>query len=406
MKRRNVIVDSAPPQNRCLEAICSYLVERLETRTLLSSSLETLARFGTNAVGVQPWPGFAVDASGNLYGTAAAGGTSGYGAVFEIPHGTSTIVPVASFNGGNGIAPTGNLVMDAKGDLFGMTVSNLNAQSYLDQSTVFEVAKGTNTITTVGLIGLNSAQNGGMLALDAEGDLYGVGVGNGMVFEIPRGSSTVDDLAIAQGVVTGIVVDGNGDVFGTTEQGGANGYGSIFEVAHGSSTANVIFSFGNSTGFYPEGLVSDGAGTLFGTIGLAGTGSAVYRINEDGSGFTTLASFSTPDAAGLFGALLSARDGAGNLYGVIYATSGQYPAPQSIFELPVGATSITSLATFDAGVNSPSGSEPLTVDSEGNLYGAIFRAGSNRDPGAVFELALWKLDYRVSVLPQCQRDRS
>ena len=98
-----------------------------------------------------------MDAADNLYGTAEdggpgySGGYTGDGTVFEVAKGSSTITTLASFNGTDGFYPDGGLVLDAAGNLYGTAV--LGGPGYSGASngdgTVFEVAKGSGTITTL-----------------------------------------------------------------------------------------------------------------------------------------------------------------------------------------------------------------------------------------------------------------
>ena len=62
-----------------------------------------------------------MDSSGNLYGTTERGGTSNDGTVFEVAEGSGTITTLASFNGTNGADPEGGLIMDGSGNLYGTT---------------------------------------------------------------------------------------------------------------------------------------------------------------------------------------------------------------------------------------------------------------------------------------------
>src|SRR5271165_5511722 len=80
----------------------------------------------------------------------------------------------------------------------------------------------------------------------------------------------------------GLTIDAAGDLFGTTEDRGAHSYGSVFEIAHGSSTVTTLWSFtGGAGGSLPAGdMVADAAGDLFGTIEYGGANGvgAVFEI--------------------------------------------------------------------------------------------------------------------------------
>ena len=60
-----------------------------------------------------------LDAAGNLYGTTADGGTGNYGTVFEIAQGTGAITTLATFDGTDGNAAAGGVVLDSAGNLYG-----------------------------------------------------------------------------------------------------------------------------------------------------------------------------------------------------------------------------------------------------------------------------------------------
>ncbi len=194
-----------------------------------TSTITTLASFDGNN-GANPLGSLVQDSSGNLFGTAFAGGAIGYGTVFELAHGTSTITALASFDNINGASPYGRLVEDSSGNLFGAASSGGDANG---DGTVFELAQGSSTLTV-----LASFNN-------ANGD----------------GSSPLG----------GLVEDSSGNLFGTARNGGANNKGTIFEVAHGSNTITVLTSFDNTNGANPYcDLVADSSGNFFGTTQLGG----------------------------------------------------------------------------------------------------------------------------------------
>jgi len=95
--------------------------------------------------------------------------------------------------------------------------------------------------------------------------------------------------------VGGLIFDAQGDLFGTTTNGGAYGYGTVFELipnSGGSWTEQVLHSFTNSSGdgSNPEaGLVMDNAGNLYGTTEAGGNGpydGIVFELKHSGSSWT------------------------------------------------------------------------------------------------------------------------
>jgi uncharacterized repeat protein (TIGR03803 family) len=160
-----------------------------------SYTLTTLASFN-RANGALPVAGPTLDPQGNLFGTAQNGGANNLGTVFELAAGSSTITTLATFNSANGAFPAAELVRDAQGNLFGTTqgggANNLG--------TIFELAAGSSTITTLATFnGANGTQPEGTLLLDSQGNLFGTtsrgGAFNlGTVFElspVPEPSSLV-----------------------------------------------------------------------------------------------------------------------------------------------------------------------------------------------------------------------
>ncbi len=91
-----------------------------------------------------------------------------------------------------------------------------------------------------------------------------------------------------------LVEDSSDNLFGTTGDGGADGLGTVFEVAHNSNTITTLASFTGSNGELPyAGLVQDGSGNLFGTTyqGGANGDGTVFEVAHNSNTITTLASF-------------------------------------------------------------------------------------------------------------------
>jgi uncharacterized repeat protein (TIGR03803 family) len=362
-------------------------VRQLESR--LTPSLTSLASFLAPG-GFTPDAGLIMDTSGNLYGTASAGGAFGVGTVFELAHGSSTVTPLASFNDTNGANPYGGLIMDASGNLYGTTTVGGASQD----GTVFELAHGSGTISMLALFNYSDGANPqGGLVMDSSGNLYGTtraGGANfaGTIFEVAKGSGTITTLAsfngTTGGAVSGLVMDASGNLYGTTQSQGANSDGSVFELAHGSGTITTLASFNVANGGGPVAdLIMDGSGNLYGTTtgGGANTYGTVFKLAQGSGTITTLASFNQTNGSEPASRLV--MDQSGNLYGTTYI--GGANGVGTVFEVVQGSGTITTLASFNVSNGQhPSGS--LVRDSSGNLY-ATTTAGGLNDNGTVFEVA-------------------
>jgi uncharacterized repeat protein (TIGR03803 family) len=204
----------------------------------------TLANF-TGANGANPLSDLVVDAAGDLFGTTESGG-AGNGTVFEIAKSTGALTTLASFTGANGDDPWG-VTSDAAGDLFGTTADG-GADGH---GTVFEIAASTGELTTLATFtGANGAFPFGTVISDAAGDLFGTTTlggadGGGTVFEIAKSTGELTTLATFTGAngatPTGrLAIDAEGDLFGTTETGGANGDGTVFEIAKSTGALTTL----------------------------------------------------------------------------------------------------------------------------------------------------------------------
>jgi len=379
--------------------------------TALVPTLTTLVSFnGGN--GLLPYAGLLADAAGDLFGTTVQGGASGGGTVFELVNnggGSYTPTTLASFNGTDGAYPEGGLIADAAGDLFGTTYGG-GASS----GTVFELVNnggGSYTLTTLVVFNYNGSNGAGPvsgLLADAAGDLFGTtafggAYGVGSVFEIAKtgGSyaSTPTTLASFNGTdgkypVANLIADPAGDLFGTTNNGGAYGDGTVFEIAKsGSSYAGLttLVNFNFTNGFDPEGsLITDAAGDLFGTTygGGASDEGTVFEIAKTGGSYastpTTLASFNGTDGAGPQGGLIA--DAAGDLFGTTYG--GGANSYGTVFELVNnggGSYSLTTVFSFN-GANGANPVAGLIADAAGDLFGTTYYGGANND-GTAFELS-------------------
>lgn len=246
-----------------------------------------LYSFAGSPDGAVPQPGLTRDPAGNLYGTTELGGASNNGMVFRVdPNGKETVL--YSFAGStDGQWPMGGVIRDAKGNLYGTTWFG-GAYSL---GTVFKLnSAGKETVLHSFGAGPDGSNPFAGLAHDSADNLYGTTesggtLGYGTVFKISRttGQETVlHNFAGAPGdgnsPYAALVVDGTGNLYGTTWIGGVNGHGTVFKVdSAGNETLLHSFSGSDGSQIY-GGLVSDTAGNLYGTALFGG-------INNNGTVF-------------------------------------------------------------------------------------------------------------------------
>ncbi|MBX9656386.1 hypothetical protein K2Y11_22450 [bacterium] len=196
-----------------------------------SQQITTLATFQSD---ISP---LVTDSVGNIFGVTGAGGTSNVGSIFEITAGTHNVITLASFDGSNGAYPGGGLAIDSLGNIFGVT-TNGGASNY---GTVFKLDAGSHVITALASFdGSNGQRASGQVAIDSDGNLYGTTLGDyvtnsGNVFKFDHTTETIIPLATFPfqshyWANDGVVLDANGNIYGTDISSGSFRGGSVFEL--------------------------------------------------------------------------------------------------------------------------------------------------------------------------------
>jgi uncharacterized repeat protein (TIGR03803 family) len=288
--------------------------------------------------------GLVRDRAGNLYGTTYDGGDlsgcggSGCGVVFKLgPTGKESVL--YSFTGGaDGGSPTGNLVRDSAGNLFGTTDygGDLSGCNGSGCGVVFKLdPTGKETILyafTGGTDGSNPLFEGGSLIRDAAGNLYATtysggdlsgcgGSGCGVVFELDATGKETVLYSFTGGTDGGnpgggLVGDSVGNLYGTTQNYGSSGCGVVFKVQRATHKETLLHSFTCTDGNVPSGLIRDPAGNLYGTTEAGGANGAgnVFKLDTTGT-LTALHSFTFGCTDGCVPFAGVIRDKEGNLYG-------------------------------------------------------------------------------------------
>jgi uncharacterized repeat protein (TIGR03803 family) len=228
------------------------------------------------------------DSAGNLYGTTGLTTEdcldTGCGSVFELGA-DGTYSTIYTFHGGaDGGLPSSALIRDSNGNFYGTTGygGDMTCNKSTGCGTVFKVAPdGTEQVIYAFKGGSDGIWPIGNLVLDSGGNLYGTAwkggsATYGVVFKIgPDGTESLLHTFTGQpdGIVPrgGLIADHQGNLYGTTENGGASNYGTVFEITPGG-TEVILHSFaGGADGYQPTSqLTMDSLGNLYGTTSSGG----------------------------------------------------------------------------------------------------------------------------------------
>jgi uncharacterized repeat protein (TIGR03803 family) len=385
--------------------ICSVCATGSTTKVLHSFELFP---FGQN-----PYSNLITDSAGNLYGTTAFGGVHKQGTVFKMTpdgHGGWKETVLYSFKGGlDGFDPLGGLVFDSAGNLYGTTLDGGSKSDCC--GTVFRLQPQGKAWTESVIYRFSGGADGGgprsSLIIDSEGNLFGTTYGGGVY-----GQGTVFELTPSNGIWTenvlysfaggggdgaspyaGVIFDGLGNLYGTTTKGGVIGVcgdlcdGTVFELTRSQNgwTETILYNFvANGQGPSYGSLVFDSDGNLYGTT----TEGLVFELTPSGSGWTENYLWAM---GGSYAGLIF--DSAGNLYG-----TGSFP-PGAVFELtPIqgGHWGGSYLYNFTGNADGGMPYDSLTIDASGHLYGTTSRSSPGN--GTVFELAFSGGQWNESTL--------
>jgi uncharacterized repeat protein (TIGR03803 family) len=364
------------------------------------------------------------DASGNLYGTAFAGGDlsvcggGGCGVVFKLSPSSSgwTETVLHTFSGGDGANPSAGLVFDTKGNLYGTTSAGgrFTCQG-AGCGVIFQLYPTNNGWKEKVLYNFGGSSDGSAptfpLTFDAAGNLYGVAqsggnttncsgftYGCGVAFKLWHEFAGWRFQALyvfsdsdSSGPSSGFLLDAKGNLFGT----GTYASGVVYELSPAANKTwkdTVIYSFIEPVGYLPQGLVFDAEGNLYGPTVYGGTGGGiidcedklpgcgtVFKLTRGSSGWTesALHEFTGVDA-NPNGSLVF--DAAGNLYG---ADSVE------VFRLSRGANGAwtkTALHTFGGAGDGERPRGPVLLNQANDIFGVTFTGGFS-GAGTVFEIS-------------------
>ena len=216
-------------------------LEPVEGRVLLSAYTPgVLENFGISPNGALPTSTLVADASGDLYGITSRGGTQNAGTVFEISKGTTTVTTLVSFDKANEFNPQGAIVLDSSGNVYGTTTAGGPA----NDGAVYEVASGSKTVRTLAFFNGQNGSSPNGLTFDAAGNLYGT-TASGTVFEVPNETTAITTVATLN-ATTGLFpqstvgFDAAGNLYGTAEDGAPTMMARFSKSRKGANSATAL----------------------------------------------------------------------------------------------------------------------------------------------------------------------
>jgi uncharacterized repeat protein (TIGR03803 family) len=357
---------------------------------------KTLYNFGVSSKdGVGPYSSLVMDKTGNLYGTTYSGGGStacsgGCGTVFKVTaKGKETILH--AFVSTDGANPMTGLAIDSANNLYGLTYAGGVAQA----GTAFKItaAGKFSVLHQFGRTLTDGLAPTGPLILDTAGNLYGMTYGGGTVnagtvFKLsPKGVETIlHNFSYTQpegaNPIGNLIRDSSGNLYGTTTTGGVNDQGIFFSLS-ATTVETILYSFCSQTdcadGGQPSYIVRDSTGNFFGETLGAGI---VYQLTPQGVE-TPLFSFCLP------GGIECADGGSG--YGpltlsneMLYGTGNENGTNQVAYSMTTAGSEqdIYDFETFSNGTQPFGG---MILGPGGNLFGTTYTGGTHGS-GTVFEL--------------------
>ena len=318
---------------------------------------------------------------------------------------------IYTFSGGaDGAYPTGTLLQDGGGNLYGTTQGGGNSSCQngfiFGCGVVFKISSSGAESTIHTFTGPDGTNPVAGLTSDRSGNFYGTasagGKGGGTVFKLDsKGAlevlySFAPDSGVGQIPTAPLILDSSGNLYGTTFAGGASvcsgGCGTVYKLdTTGKLTTLYALTGANDDGGNPYApLFRDPSGNLYGTTSGGGDGSGtVFKVGPSGTE-TILYSFKNlNDGASPWSGLLADVATTSAIGTTYYGGKG---GAGTIYRITASGK-VTTLYSFTGGAD---GGNPaygtLVADNAGNLYGTTSQGGvqlgcSNNSCGVVFELS-------------------
>ena len=347
---------------------------------------------------------------GTLYGTTFSGGANDQGTVFNVTLAGSVTV-LHSFGGGgtDGSIPVAGLIVGADGNLYGTTQGG----GAHGQGTIFKVTPSGLLTTIYSFTGGNDGANPyAPLVQGTDGNFYGTTQAGGTdsfgtVFQVtPSGSLTTIHSFTGEtdgsSPYGGLVFATDGNLYGTTSGSGDESPGTIFKTST-TGPLTTIYNFchlsGCADGQIPyAGIIQGTDGNFYGTTYNGGNGNrgVVFQFNPSTQVVTAIHTFSGPDGTNPTAGLILATDG------LFYGTTkvgGNGNNAGTAFQISSSGGTFNTLYKFCALSGCTDGEFPvggLLQANDGNFYGTTYQGGTSND-GTVYSISASSYTLTTSV---------
>ncbi len=367
--------------------------------TTVATVVYSFTGYGAAGTGYDIVTGLILADDGKMYGAAANGGANGYGTVFRFdPSASPPVTRIHNFNyvAADGAQPQFDSIFQASDhNLYvataygGANLLGALCKMALD-GTGFQVIHSFKSgVTTDGYYpfsGVAEGNDGKLYGTTLNGGANGYGIvysvnkdGSGFTVAHNFSYSSTDGRNPYWGLTKGL----DGKLYGTTQYGGFYDLGNVYSIDPSAGGAfSIVYSFDGETGAYPQsGLSLDTTGNLYGAStagGANGYGTAFMLDTSTPRNYTVLTSFTGADANNPLSPPILGSDG--NLYGVsqyggLEVQFANSTGSGSLYTIPAGAGSATLLHSFNVYEDGYDSVSSLILGVDGNLYGVTFYGG-------------------------------
>jgi uncharacterized repeat protein (TIGR03803 family) len=373
------VISQSPPAGTSVDVYS-------DVNLVISSTDTVLYSFGAySGDALMPQGSVIQGIDGNFYGAASKGGANGQGTVFKLtPSGVETIVYSFGASSTDGIAPMG-VIQGRDGNFYGTTIlGGVN-----DHGTLFKLtAAGVETVLHSFGASTTDAADPTAVIQGADGNFYGTtedggANGDGTIFKLtPAG---IESVLYSFGAYSGdgstpteLIQGTDGNFYGTTASGGANSYGTVFKLTP-AGVETILYSFGASSadGITPIGVIQGTDGNFYGTTASGGANSygTVFKLTPAGveSALYSFGYYSNGLLASGPNGLVQGKDG--NFYGTATGFVGSGGIAFKI--TPAGVETV--LHSFEGSLTDTDGLYPNSVliqGTDGNFYGTTSGGGA------------------------------